>query len=216
MSFVAWVAAVLIMVGGAVPGIPTVAAPESPTSPIVHEMVVEPLYNGAGEMIQPGAAPSTVEEMDRRRWSYIIATLQELTRTERAEHLRTTMQRYGCETAFTACARLIVDLAEETAMDPRLCVATAWAESCGGADPLAHGDLFGAKGGIPSIGGWSAEAQVRWYFGRIKEISDEQGFAGDVWRLAWFWNEGGSDNEKARRYADGVTQQVQAIPWPEP
>lgn len=144
-----------------------------------------------------------------RQWIY-----EYLERTEQARQqvslenrITTYMQKTTCSPDLIALVPLMVDLGEQTSMDCRLCAVTAKEESSGG---LGSYDLFGTKG-YSSIGGTDWETQVRWYFSRIKQISDEHGWGGDVYSIAWFWHGGGSQGTNHDFYAGNITRAVQNI-----
>lgn len=206
---------VLLMAGGVVPGIPVAANRVSPATPIIHEMVVEPTYDAAGNIATAGAVPPS-ETMDRVRLSYIMDYLEareaeakrvevESRRAVAVESLASYMRQAGFLPELVNMAPLMVELGEVHGVDPRLCAVTITAESSGGRGSYnLFGSLAGACGDL--------ETQVRWYFRRVQEIGVQYGYTGDNWRLAWYWYGGGSSmGGKAESYADNVAGTVQTI-----
>lgn len=198
--------AILLMAGGVSPGIsPRVAAPRvSPATPIIHEMVTEPTYNGDGSVATPGAIPPS-ETMDAQRMAYIADTIVARSRQPKVDYLRSYMMQAGFLPELVDMAPLMVELGEVHGVDARLCCVTITAESSGGRGSYnLFGSLAGACGDL--------ETQVRWYFRRVQEIGQQYGYVGDNWHLAWFWYGGGSSmGGDAESYADNVAGTVQTI-----
>ncbi len=207
---------------------PVASAFRLPTfqAPVPDGISPEPGATGSGTTIgpvavaapQPSVAPNAplgqagLDILSDRSWIFDYVVEQE--RARQREHLRQDliirltayMTGHHHVQELVDLVPLMVDLGEQTGVDCRLCPATLNEESSGGRG--SH-NLFGALGS--DIGGCGYEAQVRWYFGRLAEISASRGFAGDVWYLAWFWHGGGSPGPDHSSYADNITRVVQAI-----
>jgi hypothetical protein len=146
-------------------------------------------------------------ESDKHSWLTEQATAME--HRGQAEALRSYMIQAHCSPTLIDLAPLMVTSSLNTGMDCRMAAVTAVAESSGG---LGSADLFGTSCHYESF-----DEQVRWYYGRIKEISDEQGYGGDCWHLAYYWYGGGSPEGKnggsSAAYADTIVQSIQTIGW---
>lgn len=149
---------------------------------------------------------SSIETM-RSAVDQVADCTDRLSRQILVTRITTYMQNATCSPRLIDLVPLMVDLGKQTNMDCRLCAVTAKEESSGGQRSY---DLFGTKG-HSSIGDASWETQVRWYFDRIKQISDKYGWCGNVYSLAWFWHGGGSQGTNHDFYAGNITQAVQNI-----